>query len=51
MLFDKRAFFPHSAEAAPTCNEENVNFFAAAASEGQNKANEIMSGKKNTPAT
>lgn len=26
MLFDKRAFFPHSAEAAPTCNEENVKF-------------------------
>lgn len=27
MLFDKRAFVPYSAEAAPACNEENVKFF------------------------
>lgn len=49
MLFDKRVFFPHSAESAPTCNEEKSGILAA--SEEQNKTNEIMSGKKNTPAT
>lgn len=49
MLFDKRVFFPHSAEAAPTWKEEKSGILAA--SEGQNETNEIMSGKKNTPAT